>query len=108
MAAMFVYVTTASREEALNIGRALVSERLAASANVIDGVSSIYWWRGRLMEEGEASLILKTTSDLISAVILRVQQLHSYECPGVVALPIAHGNPDYLAWIDKETAPVRG
>ena len=108
MAAMLVYVTTASREEALNIGRALVGERLSASANVIDGVRSIYWWQGRLMEESEASLVLKTTSDLIPTLILRVKQLHSYECPGIVALPIAHGNPHYLAWIENETAPVRG
>ena len=108
MAAMLVYVTTASREEALNIGRALVGERLAACANVIGGVSSIYWWQGRLMEEGEASLILKTTSDLIPELILRAKQLHSYDCPCIVALPISHGNPDYLAWIDKETAAVCG
>jgi periplasmic divalent cation tolerance protein len=108
MPAMFVYVTASSREEALNIGRTLVGERLAACANIFDGVSSIYWWQGRLMEEGEASLILKTTNDLIPALIVRVKQLHSYDCPCVVALPIAQGNPDYLDWIDKETVPADG
>jgi periplasmic divalent cation tolerance protein len=108
MPAMFVYVTASSREEALNIGRTLVGERLAACANIFDGVSSIYWWQGRLIEEGEASLILKTTSDLIPALIVRVKQLHSYDCPCVVALPIAQGNPDYLDWIDKETVPADG
>jgi periplasmic divalent cation tolerance protein len=108
MPAMFVYVTASSREEALNIGRTLVGERLAACANIFDGVSSIYWWQGRLMEESEASLILKTTNDLIPALIVRVKQLHSYDCPCVVALPIAQGNPDYLDWIDKETVPADG
>jgi periplasmic divalent cation tolerance protein len=108
MPAMFVYVTASSREEALNIGRTLVGERLAACANIFDGVSSIYWWQGRLIEEGEASLILKTTNDLIPALIVRVKQLHSYDCPCVVALPIAQGNPDYLDWIDKETVPADG
>jgi periplasmic divalent cation tolerance protein len=108
MPAMFVYVTASSREEALNIGRTLVGERLAACVNIFDGVSSIYWWQGRLIEEGEASLILKSTSDLIPALIARVKQLHSYDCPCVVALPIAQGNPDYLDWIDKETVPADG
>jgi periplasmic divalent cation tolerance protein len=108
MPAMFVYVTASSREEALNIGRTLVGERLAACANIFDGVSSIYWWQGRLIEEGEVSLILKSTSDLIPALITRVKQLHSYDCPCVVALPIAQGNPDYLDWIDKETIPADG
>jgi periplasmic divalent cation tolerance protein len=108
MPAMFVYVTASSREEALNIGRTLVGERLAACANIFDGVSSIYWWQGRLIEEGEVSLILKSTSDLIPALITRVKQLHSYDCPCVVALPIAQGNPDYLDWVDKETVPADG
>jgi periplasmic divalent cation tolerance protein len=108
MPVMFVYVTASSREEALNIGRTLVGERLAACANIFDGVSSIYWWQGRLIEEGEVSLILKSTSDLIPALITRVKQLHSYDCPCVVALPIAQGNPDYLDWIDKETLPADG
>ena len=57
---------------------------------------------------GEASLILKSTSDLIPALITRVRQLHSYDCPCVVALPIAQGNPDYLDWIDKETVSADG
>jgi periplasmic divalent cation tolerance protein len=108
MPAMFVYVTASSREEALNIGRTLVGERLAACANIFDGISSIYWWQGRLIEEREVSLILKSTSDLIPALITRVKQLHSYDCPCVVALPIAQGNPDYLDWVDKETVPADG
>lgn len=108
MQTMFVYATAASREEALSIGRTLVGERLAACANILDGMTSVYWWEQRVQEASEASLILKTTSDLVPALILRVKQLHSYECPAIVALPIAQGNPDYLAWIDNETATVCG
>jgi periplasmic divalent cation tolerance protein len=104
MQAMFVYVTASSRQEALSIGRAVVSERLAACANVLDGMTSVYWWQQSLQEDGEASLILKTRSDLIERLTARVKQLHSYDCPCVVAMPIGSGNPAYLDWIARETA----
>jgi periplasmic divalent cation tolerance protein len=105
MAAYFCYVTAPSRDEALAIGRAIVAERLAASANVIDGAASVYWWRGALEEASEAVLVLKTRAGLIARLCARIKALHSYECPCVVALPIADGNADYLAWIAAETAP---
>ena len=105
MQAMFVYATASSREEALNIGRTLVGERLAACANILDGMTSVYWWEHRVQEAGEATLILKTTSQLVGRLTARIRELHSYTCPCVVAMPIAAGNPDYLAWIGDETAP---
>ena len=104
MQAMWVYVTASSRQEALSIGRAVVGERLAACANILDGMTSIYWWERSLQEEGEASLILKTRSDLIDRLTARIRELHSYACPCVVAMPIAAGNPGYLDWIFQETA----
>ncbi len=103
MSACLCYVTAGSRDEALAIGRALVEERLAACANVLDGMMSIYWWQDRLEQAQEAVLIAKTRTELFPALSARVQQLHSYDCPCVVALPIADGNPDYLAWIVAET-----
>jgi periplasmic divalent cation tolerance protein len=103
MSACICYVTAGSREEALAIGRALVEERLAASANVLDGTASIYWWQGKLEQAQEAVLIAKTRAELFPALSARVKQLHGYDCPCVVALPIADGNPDYLAWIVAET-----
>ena len=104
MQAMWVYVTASSRQEALSIGRAVVGERLAACANILDGMTSIYWWGRSLQEEGEASLILKTRSDLIDRLTARIRELHSYACPCVVAMPIAAGNPAYLDWVFQETA----
>ena len=104
MQAMWVYVTASSRQEALSIGRAVVGERLAACADILDGMTSIYWWEQSLQEEGEASLILKTRSDLIDRLTARIRELHSYACPCVVAMPIAAGNPGYLDWIFRETA----
>ncbi|MEE8284469.1 MAG: divalent-cation tolerance protein CutA [Alphaproteobacteria bacterium] len=98
-----VYITAASREEALTIGRAVVEARLAACANVLPGVTSIYWWEGSRQEDSEVVLILKTRQDLVDQVVAKVKELHSYECPCVVALPIIGGNKDFLDWIAKET-----
>jgi periplasmic divalent cation tolerance protein len=105
MAVSFCYVTAGSRDEALSIGRAVVQERLAACANVLDGMTSIYWWQGALEQAGEAVLILKTRAELVERLTARIKELHSYECACVVFLPIAAGNPAYLDWIADETAP---
>ncbi len=103
MAAMFVYMTAADKAEATAIGRTLVEERLAACANIFENMTSVYWWEGGVQQASEAVLIAKTTRELIEPLIERVKQLHSYECPCVVALPIEAGNPSYLAWIEAET-----
>jgi periplasmic divalent cation tolerance protein len=105
MAAYFCYVTAPSREQALAMGRTIVEERLAACANVIDGVASVYWWQGALEEASEAVLILKTRVELIERLSARIKDLHPYECPCIVALPIPAGNRAYLDWIANETAP---
>ena len=103
MSATLVYVTAPSRDEAMKIARAAVEERLAACANVLGPMTSMYWWEGKVQEEGEVSFILKTRADLVPALTQRIKALHSYTCPCVVALPVAAGNPDFLAWIDAET-----
>lgn len=98
-----LYITASSRDEAKKIGRALVEDRLAACANVIDGMESTYWWEGKLAEDREAVLIVKTRADLVPDVTARVKALHSYTVPCVVAVPILDGNADYLHWIAAET-----
>ena len=103
MTACLAYVTTASRDEALRIGRAMVEDRLAACANLIDPMTSIYRWQGKIEEGRECVLILKTELALIDALTARVKALHSYTVPCVVAWPIAAGNSDFLRWIGEET-----
>lgn len=98
-----IYVTTANAEEARTIGRALVESRLAACANVLSPVTSIFWWEGAVQEEPEVVLIAKTRRSLVESVVEKVKALHSYDCPCVVALPILEGNPDFLRWIGEET-----
>ena len=98
-----IYVTTGSKKEALEIGRALIEARLAACANVIGGVTSIFRWQGAIEEEAEAVLILKTRRDLVDEATDRIKELHSYDCPCVLSYAISGGNSDFLEWIVKET-----
>lgn len=99
----FVYVTCADREEAGRIARSVVRERLAACANILGSIESVYWWDGELCEGEETALLLKTPDARKTELIERIKQLHSYDCPCVVCLPIADGNLDFLKWIVTET-----
>jgi periplasmic divalent cation tolerance protein len=101
----FVYITTSGRDEAETISQALIRERLAACTNIIDSMSALFWWDGGVQSEKEVVLIAKTRADTFDRLIERVKVLHSYECPCIIGLPIAAGNPDYLAWIDTEVRP---
>ena len=103
MSYSLIYVTAGTREEALEIGRALVESRLAACANVLAPMTSIYRWDGAVNEDDEVPLILKTQDGLVEQVIEKVKSIHSYDCPCVVALPITGGNPAFLDWIEAET-----
>jgi len=100
----WIYITAASPEEAHRIGRALVEARLAACANILPGMRSIYRWQGAIEEAQETVLIAKTRQELVEPLTARVKALHSYTVPCVVALPILGGNPDFLRWIEDETA----
>ena len=102
-ATSLLYVTASSRDEALAIGRAAVEEQLAACANVLEGMTSIYRWQGQLEQSTECVLLLKTRSELVPRLIDRVRGLHSYECPCIVELPVTGGYPAYLQWIADST-----
>lgn len=103
MSAVMVYVTAASRDEAARIGRAMVEARLAACANVLGDVRSFYWWDGKVQDDAEAALVLKSTADKVDALTAAIKGMHGYTVPCVVALPIVAGNPDFLTWIANET-----
>ncbi len=101
--ALVVLVTTPTPERAAELARALVEERLAACGNVVPGLRSIYRWEGKVQDEGEALLVLKTTRARFEALRDRVLALHPYEVPEVIAIPVEAGSARYLAWIDAET-----
>ena len=106
MPSVFIYITTSSEAEAQKIASAVVAERLAACANIIPGMKSLYRWQGEVEQRDEIVLILKTQEKLFQAVEARVKTLHSDRTPCIVALPLMAGNADYMRWIEIETGPL--
>jgi periplasmic divalent cation tolerance protein len=96
---ILLYVTAADRKEALRVGRALVEEGLAACVNVLDGMTSVYRWKDAVEQADEAVLLVKTLAARFDAVAARIKQLHSYETPCVLEIPLGRGDPDYAAWL---------
>jgi periplasmic divalent cation tolerance protein len=96
-------VVASSEEEAKKIARVLVEKKLAACVNIIKGVQSVFRWEGKLAEENEVLLIIKTKSKQFKNVEDEVKKLHSYDVPEIIALPIVSGSKDYLFWVDSET-----
>jgi periplasmic divalent cation tolerance protein len=100
-----VYVTASSVEEAEMIGSAMVRERLAACANIIPEIVSIYRWEGKVEKDRETLMFLKTKKEKVPELVKRIKELHSYEVPAILTLHILDGNMDYLRWVDEETGP---
>lgn len=98
-----IFVTCASKKEALLIIKRLLDERLIACANIIEGVKSLFWWKGKVVKATESLVILKTARKNFDKIKKSIKELHSYEVPEIIALPIVAGEGDYLEWIDKST-----
>lgn len=100
---VIAYVTAGDQEEAKRIGEAVVREKLAACANIVPSIQSIYWWKGSIEDERESLLILKTKKALAARLIKRVKELHSYDVPCVDIIPVTDGNKEYFKWIEDAT-----
>ena len=100
-----VTTTLPDREAAHRIGSRLVEERLAACAQVSGPVSSVYRWQGEVEAAAEWYCHLKTTAARVPAVVSRIRELHPYETPEIIALPVAEGDPAYLKWIEESVLP---
>jgi periplasmic divalent cation tolerance protein len=103
MTYVIAYVTARDQEEAKRIGEAVVREKLAACANIVPSIQSIYWWKGNIEDERESLLMLKTKKTLVARLIKRVKELHSYEIPCVDIIPVVDGNKEYFKWIEDVT-----
>ncbi|WP_457570763.1 divalent-cation tolerance protein CutA [Desulfovulcanus sp.] len=103
MGHVFAYITAKDLAEAKKIGQVLVGERLAACVNILDGMLSMYWWQGKLEKSQEVVIITKTKEELKESLLERVKEIHSYDCPCVVFLPVQGGNKEFLDWINAET-----
>jgi periplasmic divalent cation tolerance protein len=101
-----VLMTAGSQEEADQLAEALVAERLAACVNIVPGMISVYRWQGAIQRDQEWLLLAKSRRDLLDAFVQRVQELHSYDVPEVIALPLEGGSEHYLQWIDEVTGSV--
>jgi periplasmic divalent cation tolerance protein len=103
--ARVVLMTAPDRATAESLAQSLVAERLAACANVVPGLASVYRWQGRVERADELLLILKTEVDRVPALIARAAELHPYDVPEVLALPVEAGLAAYLAWVREQTRP---
>jgi len=94
-----IFITSGNQEEAKKLARVLVEEKLAACVNILSGVESLYWWKDKIESSKEWMLVVKTQRKMVNRVVKRVKEIHSYEVPEIIALPIVEGNKDYLQWI---------
>jgi len=101
--AIVVLVTCGSEAEALRIAHSLVEGRLAACVNIISPVRSIYRWEGKIWDEKEWTLIIKTQKKRFEELEKKVKSLHSYSVPEIIGLPIVEGHPAYLRWLREMT-----
>jgi len=97
-----IFITTGTDEEAHEVAKALLKNRDAACVNIVPGINSLFRWHDKLDSAQESLLIVKSKASLLSEIVRLVKEVHSYETPEIVALPIIGGNPDYLDWINKE------
>jgi periplasmic divalent cation tolerance protein len=96
-----ILVTTGSQDEAERIARALVEEKLAACCNIVPGLRSVYRWQDAVQVDEEQLLIIKSAPAHFAAIERRVRDLHAYDVPEIIMLPVTQGFAPYLAWIDQ-------
>ncbi len=100
---LVVLITVGSEEEAVRMAQDLVESRLAACVNLVSPVRSFYFWEGKMADDSEWLLVVKTHRELFSSLEARVRELHSYQVPEILALPVWGGPQAYLDWVRKST-----
>jgi len=98
---IIVLTNTGSQEEARQIARALVERKLAACVNILPGVESTYWWKGKIETAPEWTLLIKTVRTNFEAIRAAIRELHSYDLPECIAISIENGSSEYLKWIKE-------
>ena len=98
-----VLTTLPPDHDAAAFARALIEERLAACVNIQSEMESVYWWKGRIERDRERQIVIKTRAARIDALVRRVEQLHPYEVPEVLVIPVLAGSEKYLGWVSGET-----
>ena len=96
-----ILVTAASKKEARKIAKSLISHKLAACVNIVDGVESLFRWKGKIDSAKETLLIIKSRKEKVAQLMKLVKSLHSYEIPEIISLPITSGFKPYLRWVHE-------
>ena len=99
--AVVVMITATSEQEAHKIGELLVDKKKAACVNILPRADSLFRWKDKIDSAHENLLLVKTRASLLPEVISLVKEVHSYEVPEIIALPIVNGSKDYLNWLDS-------
>ncbi|MHA1311479.1 MAG: divalent-cation tolerance protein CutA [Candidatus Helarchaeota archaeon] len=94
-------ITTSNEDEAEKITVELINDHLIACANIIPKVKSVYIWEGKLEKDSESLIVIKTNKDMRDKIMKKIKEIHNYENPECIFLPILDGLKDYLNWIDK-------
>ena len=100
---MKVVVTTCESKDASGIVQQLLQERLVGCGNIIDGVKSMYWWKGEIQQDSESLIVMETPDDICSAVLHRLAEIHPYEVPKIMALEPTDVSEAYQNWLHEET-----
>ena len=96
-----IFVAVGNSSDAALLAKSLVEKRLAACVNLVPGISSWYWWEGKVNEDQEVLLMMKTSRDKFAALEKEVLRLHSYAVPEIIAVQIVEGSKNYLSWIEE-------
>jgi periplasmic divalent cation tolerance protein len=102
---LLVITNVGNEEDAAKVARGVVESRVAACVNIVSSVRSFYQWKGNLEDERELTLLMKTRADRYSDLEAVIHELHPYEVPELIALPIERGSAAYLGWVDENVSP---
>ena len=97
-----ILLVTAPEDKAKSIASYLLEKRLAACVNILPSIQSLYWWEGKIEESQEALLMIKTTGEKQQALMENLKEIHPYDVPEMLFLPVDHGFPPYLEWVNSE------
>lgn len=100
---LVAFITAPNEAEAETIARSLVEERLAACVNIVKGIRSLYRWEGKVQDDQEVLMVVKTRQRHLEHLVARVKEIHSYTVPEIIAMPILGGSADYLTWLAEAT-----
>lgn len=103
--ALIAFTSFANEQDAARVARVLVEERLVACANLLPGARSLYRWEGRVQDEREVVVLLKTRKQDWTALLSRLHELHPYDTPELIAVRVAAGAPKYMAWLEAQLDP---